>query len=50
MMEDEGLDCLELLEKTPGTLRGLMRKLSHEDAARARSLFRGGSAGAPVTQ
>ena len=31
-MEDEGLDCLDLLEETPGTLRGLMRKLSHEDA------------------
>ena len=33
MMEDEGLDCLDLLEETPGTLRGLMRELSHEDAA-----------------
>ena len=36
MMEDEeldeGLDCLDLLEETPGTLRGLMRELSHEDA------------------
>jgi hypothetical protein len=53
MMEDEGLDCLDLLEETPGTLRGLMRELSHEDAAwkpAARSLFRGGGAGAPVTQ
>ena len=30
--EDEGLDCLDLLEETPGTLRGLMRELSHEDA------------------
>jgi len=52
MMEDEGLDCLDLLEETPGTLRGLMPELCHEDAAwsRARSLFRGGGAGAPVTQ
>jgi hypothetical protein len=33
MMEDEGLDCLDLLEETPGALRGLMRELSHEDAA-----------------
>src|SRR5689334_25417088 len=33
MMEDEGLDCLDLLEETPGTLRGLMRELSPEDAA-----------------
>ena len=33
MMEDEGLECLDLLEETPGTLRGLMRELSHEDAA-----------------
>ena len=33
MMEDEGLDCLDLLEATPVTLRGLMRELSHEDAA-----------------
>jgi len=33
MMEDEGLDCLDLLEETPGTLRGLMCELSHEDAA-----------------
>jgi Enoyl-(Acyl carrier protein) reductase/DinB superfamily len=32
-MEDEGLDCLDLLEETPGTLRGLVRELSHEDAA-----------------
>ena len=32
MMEDEGLDCLDLLEETPGTLRGLMRELSYEDA------------------
>jgi hypothetical protein len=32
MMEDEGLDCLDLLEETPGILRGLMRELSHEDA------------------
>ena len=33
MMEDEGLDCLDLLEETPGTLRGLMRELSPADAA-----------------
>jgi ribosomal 50S subunit-associated protein YjgA (DUF615 family) len=32
MTEDEGLDCLDLLEETPGILRGLMRELSHEDA------------------
>jgi DinB family protein len=32
-MEDEGLDCLDLLEETPGMLRGLMRELCHEDAA-----------------
>lgn len=32
MMEDEGLDCLDLLEETPGILRGLMRELSHDDA------------------
>jgi ribosomal 50S subunit-associated protein YjgA (DUF615 family) len=30
--EEEGLDCLDLLEETPGILRGLMRELSHEDA------------------
>jgi DinB superfamily len=33
MTEDDGLDCLDLLEETPRTLRGLMRELSHEDAA-----------------
>jgi len=32
MMEDEGLDCLDLLEETPAILRGLMRELSHDDA------------------
>ena len=32
MTEDEGLDCLDLLEDTPEILRGLMRELSHEDA------------------
>lgn len=32
MTEDEGLDCLDLLEETPAVLRGLMRELSHEDA------------------
>jgi hypothetical protein len=31
-MEDDGLDCLDLLEETPAILRGLMRELSHEDA------------------
>ena len=33
MMEDERLDCLDLLEEAPGILRSLMRELSHEDAA-----------------
>jgi len=33
MKEDEGLDCLDLLEETPGILHGLVRELSHEDAA-----------------
>jgi len=32
MTEDDGLDCLDLLEETPGILRGLMRELSHQDA------------------
>ncbi len=33
MMEDnDGLDCLDLLEETPEILRGLMRGLSHDDA------------------
>src|SRR5947209_12685765 len=31
--DDNGLDCLGLLEETPGIIRGLMRELSHEDAA-----------------
>lgn len=33
MIADEGLDCLALLEETPGILRGLMRELGPEDAA-----------------
>jgi hypothetical protein len=33
MTEDEGLDCLDLLEETPAILRGLMREFSHDDAA-----------------
>ncbi len=33
MTEDEGLDCLDLLEETPAMLRGLMREFSHDDAA-----------------
>ncbi|MBL8233882.1 MAG: DinB family protein [Bryobacterales bacterium] len=33
MREDEdGLDCLDLLEETPSILRGLMRELNREDA------------------
>lgn len=32
MAEDDGLDCLDLLEATPAILRGLMRELSHDDA------------------
>lgn len=32
MREDDGLDCLDLLEETPTILRGLMRELTHEDA------------------
>ena len=33
MREDEnGLDCLDLLEETPAILRGLMRELDREDA------------------
>ena len=31
--DDDQLDCLDLLEETPHILRGLMRELSHEDAA-----------------
>lgn len=30
--QDEGLDCLDLLETTPAILRGLMCELSEEDA------------------
>jgi hypothetical protein len=33
MIGDEGLDCLDLLEETPGILRGLTRALGPEDAA-----------------
>src|SRR5437763_15620226 len=32
MAEDDGLDCLDLLEETPAILRGLIRELSHDDA------------------
>jgi len=32
MNEDQGLDCLDLLEETPAILRGLMRELTHDDA------------------
>ncbi|MFN7936379.1 MAG: DinB family protein [Bryobacteraceae bacterium] len=33
MREDEdGLDCLDLLEETPAILRGMMRELDREDA------------------
>jgi hypothetical protein len=32
MMEDDGLDCLDLLEETPAILRRLICELSHEDA------------------
>lgn len=33
MREDEdGLDCLDLLEETPAILRGMMRELNREDA------------------
>jgi hypothetical protein len=31
-IQDEGLDCLDLLETTPAILRGLMCELSDEDA------------------
>jgi hypothetical protein len=31
-MGDEGLPCLELLDSTPDTLRGLMSELTEEDA------------------
>ncbi|MEZ5403310.1 MAG: DinB family protein [Bryobacteraceae bacterium] len=31
-MQEDGLDCLELLEETPSILRGLMRELNREDA------------------
>jgi hypothetical protein len=30
--EEEGLDCLDVLEETPSILRGLMRALNHDDA------------------
>jgi hypothetical protein len=30
--DEDGLDCLDLLEETPSILRGLMRELNHEDA------------------
>ena len=33
MMQEEGLDGLDLLEATPGILRGLMHELTPEDAA-----------------
>jgi hypothetical protein len=33
MTEDDELDCLDLLEETPGILRGLMRELARDDAA-----------------
>lgn len=33
METDAGLECLGLLEETPSILRGLMRELSHDDAA-----------------
>ena len=32
MAENDGLDCLDLLEEMPAILRGLMRELSHDDA------------------
>ena len=32
MREEDGLDCIDLLEETPSILRGLKRELSHEDA------------------
>jgi len=32
MREEDGLDCLDLLEETPSILRGLMRELNDEDA------------------
>ncbi len=32
MEDDDGLDCLDLLEETPAILRGLMRELNHDDA------------------
>jgi ribosomal 50S subunit-associated protein YjgA (DUF615 family) len=30
--EEDGLDCLDLLQETPSILRALMRELNHEDA------------------
>lgn len=32
MSDENGLDCLDLLEETPSILRGLMRELTREDA------------------
>jgi DinB superfamily len=32
MAENDGLDCLDLLQETPAILRGLMRELSRDDA------------------
>src|SRR5437763_8899052 len=32
MAEDDGLECLDLMEETPAILHGLMRELSHDDA------------------
>ncbi|MCI0607301.1 DinB family protein [bacterium] len=32
MEDDDGMDCLDLLEETPAILRGLMRELNHDDA------------------
>ena len=31
-MTDNGLPCLDLLEATPGILRGLMSELTEDDA------------------
>src|SRR6476620_10330662 len=30
--DDDGMECLDLLEETPAILRGLMLELNHEDA------------------
>ena len=32
MADDDGLDCLDLLEETPAIMRRLIRGLSHDDA------------------